>query len=197
MPARRRAMLLSGAVLGAVALAYAALFLDRHLDRSFVTYRYALNVTHGLGFAYNPGEPTLSRAVAPLYAFLLALGARFTENLPLLSNVIGAAAIGLGKAALSSYMYGKAYKHLSYFGEMETALAIKKALFKGMWDTLIYTYRSPNLAQNAVNAFTVGFGMEESVIVDQLSRSGIVAAKKMLAESAIESLPLGEGEDEE
>ncbi len=100
MPARRRAGLLGGVALLAVVLVYAALFLDRYLDRSFITYRYALNIARGLGFAYNPGEPVLSQAVAPLYAFLLALGARFTGNLPLLSNLIGAAAIGLGGAAL-------------------------------------------------------------------------------------------------
>jgi hypothetical protein len=100
MPARRRALLLGGGVLLAVVLGYAALFLDRHLDRSFITYRYAQNIAHGLGFAYNPGEPVLSQAVAPLYAFLLALGARFTGNLPLLSNLIGVVAIGLGGAAL-------------------------------------------------------------------------------------------------
>ncbi len=81
------------------------------------------------------------------------------------------ATLGLGKAALAVYMYGKAYPHLDHFGTLETALAVKKALFKGLWDALIHTYRSPNLAQNAVNAFSAGFGMEETVVVDQLGKT--------------------------
>jgi len=40
------------------------------VDDAFITYRYADNLRHGLGFVYNPGEPVLG-TTTPLYGFLL------------------------------------------------------------------------------------------------------------------------------
>jgi hypothetical protein len=64
-------------------------------DDPFVTYRYAQNLSHGLGFVYNVGERVLS-TTAPLYALLLAVGAFVTPDIPTVSNVIGIAAIAAG-----------------------------------------------------------------------------------------------------
>lgn len=100
MPPRRRVEILSlAAILAAVAV-LGLLFIDRHLDRSFITYRTARNLSAGEGLTYNPGEPTLSSAVSPLYAALLAGGTQISADLPRLSNLIGIAAIAAGAIAL-------------------------------------------------------------------------------------------------
>lgn len=98
---RRRAELIGGGVLLLTVLGLAALFIDHHLDRSYIIYRYALNFRRGLGLVYHPDQlPVLSGAVAPLYAFILGLAAFFTPDLPFLSNALGAASIALGGLAL-------------------------------------------------------------------------------------------------
>jgi hypothetical protein len=84
-----------------VAAAIGAVMLDFRLDDSFITYRYARNIAQGVGFVYNAGEPVLS-VTNPLYTVLLAIGGLFTPNLPLLGNVLGAAAIGLGGWVMSA-----------------------------------------------------------------------------------------------
>jgi hypothetical protein len=101
----RQVELISGAVLLAVSAGLAALFVPRHLDRSFLIYRYARNLAGGAGFAYNAGESILNEAIAPLYAALLALGSLATADLPFWGNVAGATAVALGGLIL----YGLAY----------------------------------------------------------------------------------------
>lgn len=109
---RRRVELLSVAILLAILFALGAAFLNRHLDRSFITYRYARHLSTGAGFAYNPplpgerppdGQP--AGIVAPLYAAILALGALITPDFPLLGNLAGMVAIGLGGAVLYALAY--------------------------------------------------------------------------------------------
>lgn len=98
---RRRVELIGGGVLLLTVLGLAALFIDRHLDRSYVTYRYALNFGRGLGLVYNPDQlPILSEAAAPLYALILGLASLFTPDLPFLSNALGIASIALSGLAL-------------------------------------------------------------------------------------------------
>ncbi len=97
--------LISLLVLPAALVALAMLFVDHDLDRSFIVYRYARNLSEGVGFAYNPGEPVLGEAVAPLYAALLAIGATLTPDLPLLGKVMGAVSIALGALALYGLTY--------------------------------------------------------------------------------------------
>jgi hypothetical protein len=134
MPEERRTTLISaGAALvlaaGLTAL-FAVLLINRHLDRSFITYRYAHNLSAGAGFVYNPGEPLLSDAVAPLYAILLSLGTRLTPDIPLLGNLIGIAAIALGSLAL----YGVVYS-----GESKLAAPVAAGIYAGfplLWMTL-------------------------------------------------------------
>ncbi len=77
-----------------------AVFIDHHLDRSFITYRYVQHLSTGQGLVYNPGEAVISESVAPFYAVLLSLGTLITPDIPLLSNVIGIVGIALGALAL-------------------------------------------------------------------------------------------------
>lgn len=98
---RRRVELIGGVVLLLTTLGLAVLFIDHHLDRSYVIYRYALNFGRGLGLVYNPEQlPVLSGAIAPLYAFVLGLATLFTPDLPFLSNALGVVSIALGGLAL-------------------------------------------------------------------------------------------------
>jgi hypothetical protein len=64
-------------------------------DDPFITYRYAYNLSHGLGFVYNPGERVLS-TTTPLFTLLLATIAPFWSNLPQLANLVGAFSLALG-----------------------------------------------------------------------------------------------------
>ncbi len=100
MLVRRRTEIVSILAILALAAGMAFLFVNHHIDRSFITYRYARNLAAGRGFAFNPGQPDLSSAVAPLYVFLLSIGADFAADLPLLSNTIGALAVALGGLAM-------------------------------------------------------------------------------------------------
>ena len=64
-------------------------------DDPFITYRYAHNLAHGLGFVYNPGERILS-TTTPLFAILLALLNLAFADLPNVANLIGAVSLALG-----------------------------------------------------------------------------------------------------
>lgn len=64
-------------------------------DDPFITYRYAANLQHGLGFVYNPGERVLS-TTTPLFTFLLALFGNLWTDLPHLAKVIGAFSLAWG-----------------------------------------------------------------------------------------------------
>jgi hypothetical protein len=64
-------------------------------DDPFITYRYAYNLTHGLGFVYNPGEKVLS-TTTPLFTVLLAGLSLLWGNLPRLANLISATSLAIG-----------------------------------------------------------------------------------------------------
>lgn len=66
-----------------------ASFSHWNFDETFITYRYASNLLHGLGFVYNVGERVLS-TTTPLYVFLLAFFSAFWSNIPRLASLIGA-----------------------------------------------------------------------------------------------------------
>ena len=68
-------------------------------DDPYITYRYAENLRHGLGFVYNPGERVLS-TTTPLFTLLLTLLGYLWSDLPRLANLIGAFCLGLGGLAL-------------------------------------------------------------------------------------------------
>ena len=76
-------------------------------DDPFITYRYAENIRHGLGFVYNPGQRVLS-TTTPLLALLLAALSVFWGNLPQLAHLVGAASVAAG--ALCLWQLGRAWE---------------------------------------------------------------------------------------
>jgi hypothetical protein len=123
---KRRAELIALAVMLAALGGMSVLFIGSHADRSFITYRYARSLSEGQGFVYNPGEPVLSEAVAPLYAVLLALGSALLPDLPLLGNLLGIAGMALSTLAL----FGLAYPS----GRLAAAgMALLLLLYPPLW----------------------------------------------------------------
>ncbi len=68
---------------------------DFRLDDSFITYRYARNLSQGWGLVYNQGDSILS-TTAPLYAVLLAALSLIVPDFHLLGSLVGVLSIGLG-----------------------------------------------------------------------------------------------------
>ena len=68
-------------------------------DDPFITYRYAKNLSGGLGFVYNPDQRVLS-TTTPLFTLLLAGLSLFSPDLPHLANLLGAFCIALGAVFL-------------------------------------------------------------------------------------------------
>jgi hypothetical protein len=64
-------------------------------DDPYITYRYAVNISHGLGFVYNPAERVLS-TTTPLFTLILALLGLFWTDLPHLAILIGSFSLALG-----------------------------------------------------------------------------------------------------
>jgi hypothetical protein len=71
------------------------LFPRVYYDDPFITFRYADNLAHGLGFVYNLGERILS-TTTPLFTLLLALFGCFWTDLPSLANLIGTLSLACG-----------------------------------------------------------------------------------------------------
>lgn len=92
------------ALIVGIALAIGYSFLDYPLDDAFITYRYAYNLSHGLGLVYNPGEKILS-TTAPFYALLLFSLSALSENIPRISNLLGTIAL-LG-TSLTTYLLAR------------------------------------------------------------------------------------------
>src|SRR5574341_1966175 len=106
MLARWRDELISLSLLWVAAAVFAYLFDGHHLDRSFIIYRIAQNLSAGYGFAYNPGEPPLLHAaVSPAYALLLSLASLLSGDLPRIANLISALSIAAGSYILFFLMY--------------------------------------------------------------------------------------------
>jgi 4-amino-4-deoxy-L-arabinose transferase-like glycosyltransferase len=86
-------------LLGAIAVGltvFQALPGPRPLDDAYITFRYARNISDGLGFVYNAGEHVLG-TTTPLYTLLLALLAHFlgSDQLPAIAFAISLVADGL------------------------------------------------------------------------------------------------------
>ena len=76
-------------------------------DDAYITYRYARNLSQGLGFVYNINEPVLG-TTTPLFTLVLAAGARVTQvDVPTLSLVIGLMSLWISAGTL--YQLGQAY----------------------------------------------------------------------------------------
>lgn len=70
-------------------------------DDPFITYRYARNLAHGLGFVYNPGSRVLS-TTTPLFALILAVPAALGVDLLRAANLVGVASLAVGAFSLWS-----------------------------------------------------------------------------------------------
>lgn len=75
----------------ALAILVATIFAPSTHDDGYITYRFAANLAHGRGFAFNPGESVLGTS-APGYALLLALVAALGSPLGIGVEAAGAAA---------------------------------------------------------------------------------------------------------
>jgi len=64
-------------------------------DDPFITYRYAFNLAHGIGFVYNQGERVLS-TTTPLFALGLAPFSYLGAQLPRFAVLVGAISLALG-----------------------------------------------------------------------------------------------------
>ena len=80
----------------------------RGKDDAYITYQYAKNIAHGHGFVFNVGDGRTLGTSTPLYAGLLALGARLGLSIPLLSIAIGilATSIALSLAVCIAWEFG-------------------------------------------------------------------------------------------
>lgn len=78
-----------------------AMFKDWAYDDPFITFRFARNLSNGVGFVYNPGQRVLS-TTTPLFTLLLALGSFIWSDIPHLAVVIGAVSLLMGGLFLFS-----------------------------------------------------------------------------------------------
>jgi hypothetical protein len=85
-------------LIGVSALLF-ALFSRHNYDDPFITYRYADNLRHGLGFVYNPGERVQS-TTTPLFTLILAGLSWVWSDMPHLANLIGAFSTAMGSLFL-------------------------------------------------------------------------------------------------
>lgn len=94
----------------------------RPLDDAYITYRYARNISSGIGFVYNPGE-LVQGTTTPLYTLLLALFAAVLgpERIPLVSF-----GIALIADALNAWLI---FRIAKYFLKQELAALILAAVF--------------------------------------------------------------------
>jgi hypothetical protein len=95
----RRAAAATLAAWAALVLLLVWRFADKATDDIYVTYRYAWNLAHGLGFTFNPGERVFG-LTDPGVGLLLALAHRLTYlSIPLLGTALSGLAL-YGIAAL-------------------------------------------------------------------------------------------------
>jgi len=105
----------------------------RMIDDAFITFRYARNIVHGVGFVYNAGEQVLG-TTTPLYTLWMAALSlvTHTENYPILALVTNALADAvstyllyhLGKRLSNSPLVGSAAALLWAIGPMSVTFAI-------------------------------------------------------------------------
>ncbi len=99
---------LSVAALVLIALAARLLPGPRTVDDAYITFRYARNLTEGLGFVYNPGERVLG-TTTPLYTLLLSGIGLVTggRDFPTMAMVVNAAAGAI--SVLLLYLLGSRF----------------------------------------------------------------------------------------
>ncbi len=93
-------------MLGCMAVCFAVLHQHFAQDDAYITYRYARNLSRGVGFVYNPGEQVLG-TTTPLFTLMLAALTRLTGvEVSSLSLIVGAVSLWVSAGML--YQYGRA-----------------------------------------------------------------------------------------
>jgi hypothetical protein len=82
-------------ILGLIVISLSLTFYRWAYDDPFISYRYAENLTRGLGFVYNPGERILS-TTTPLFTILLALVGLVSSEFHLVATGIGIISLAIG-----------------------------------------------------------------------------------------------------
>ncbi len=91
------------------------LFAGWAYDNPFITYRYAENLSRGLGLVYNPGESLLSTST-PLFALLLAALRPIWSDLHGLAVFIGALSLAVGGLCLWDLMDATGLRYSRWAG---------------------------------------------------------------------------------
>jgi hypothetical protein len=91
------------------------LFAGWAYDDPFITYRYADNLSRGLGLVYNSGEPLLS-TTTPLFALLLAVLRHIWSDLHSLAVFIGALSLAAGGLCLWHLMDAPGLRYSRWIG---------------------------------------------------------------------------------
>lgn len=83
-------------LLGALGIsAFIGARLYSNLDDAFITFQYAKNLAHGLGFVYHPGAPPVLGTTTPLFTLLLSGLNMSGADIPLAAGILGALAHGI------------------------------------------------------------------------------------------------------
>ncbi len=90
-----------------VSLGLFTVFRHYGYDDPFITYRYALNIVHGHGFVYNPGDLTLS-TTTPLYTLIMAGAGWLGLHIPTFSNALSC--VALAGSGLVLWLLGRAWQ---------------------------------------------------------------------------------------
>ncbi len=116
-------------------------------DDPYITYRYAQNFIHGLGFVYNAGEKILS-TTTPLFALVLGFGGFFGADIPTLAVLFGSICIGISAVLL--YELARVWHYpiagwiglllLPSFGLLSATLGSETPLYIALVLSVFYTY---------------------------------------------------------
>ena len=148
------------------------------VDDAFITYRYAYKLATGQGFAYNAGRPVLS-TTAPLYALVLAAGARIWPDIPALANALSAFALAiaavlltfLGRREGSRAVGALAGLFLVAYPLLWLSLGLETAFFLALALGAILAYQSGHLFWMAVLLALATLTRGDGLIL-----SGVIAA---------------------
>jgi hypothetical protein len=111
-----------------------ALAYDQFLpDDSYITYRYALNLLHGQGLVFNPGEYVQS-TTTPLYTLLLAAAGLIWPDLPVTSHILSLPALFAGALLL--------YLLLAEHGKMTAGLLLAALYILNPFTAAVYSSES-------------------------------------------------------
>jgi hypothetical protein len=158
--------------LGLITCGLFAAFYNWSYDDAFITYRYALNLSDGLGFVYNPGQRTLS-TTTPLFTLLLAAGSSVWKDTPRLANIINAFSAGLGALFLFELCRLKNLSSAGWaslalyptFPQLVTTIGLEIPLFLALCLGTMVFYERKNFSLSALFAALVCLTRPDGVLL--------------------------------